>query len=197
MRSTLKPARSAAGILLLLAGSAVLPANAAGPALARAEGVGVLEVTFLYMPPTSIDPTYHTAMWLEDPGGRLVKTLYVSQELSSAEYKMGNVCPDWVKLAHWGKTPASEVDAVTAPTPNVGSEAKVFDLAALGVQPGVYHFKFQMHVSEDHNVLFRGTITVGGATASPELEVTHGPGKIVSTDQFVREVQVRYRAPQK
>jgi hypothetical protein len=162
-----------------------------------AGSAGLLEVTFLYMPPTTIDPTYHTAMWLEDLEGRLVKTLYVSQELSANEYKMGNVCPDWVKKSQWEKAVKSEVDAVTAPTPNVGSEAKVFDLGALGVRPGDYEFKFQMHVLEDHNVLFRAKVTVGGPNQTPALEMTQGPGKLMSTDQYIREVQVRYLAPSK
>ncbi len=183
----------------ILAGS-VLPLSGARVQAAQqpASGsAGTLEVTFLFMPPTTIDPTYHTAMWLEDRDGRLVKTLYVSQELSATEYKVGNVCPDWVKQAQWDKAARSEVDAVTAPTPNVGSEVKVFDLARLGVPPGEYQFKFQMHVLEDHNVLFRGMVRVGGPNQTPTLEMTQGPGKLVSTDQYVREVQVRYLAPAK
>jgi hypothetical protein len=176
--------------------SCALAAQGAPPAPAGA-AAGVLYVTFLYMPPTSIDPTYHTAMWLEDAAGKLVTTLYVSQELSATEYKMGNVCPDWVKQAHWDIAPKSEVDAVTAPTPNVGSEARAFDLANLKVPPGEYQFKFQMHVLEDHNVLFRGTVTVGGPDQTPVLEMTQGPGQLVSTDQYVREVQVRYVAAAK
>jgi len=171
--------------------------SASTPAAQAPTGAGQLEVTFLFMPPTSIDPTYHTAIWLEDAKGVLVKTLYVSQELSAAEYKMGNVCPDWVKKAHWDAAPKAEVDAVTAPTPNVGSEAKSFDLGALGVAPGVYQFRFQMHVGEDHNVLYRGTLTVGPDDSRPALEMTQGPGKLLSPDTYVKEVQVRYRAPAK
>lgn len=190
--------RLALGLAILAA--SVLPLNGATVQAAQqpAPGLaGMLEVSYLYMPPTTIDPTYHTAMWLEDGEGRLVKTLYVSQELSATEYKMGNVCPDWVKKSQWEKAAKSEVDAVTAPTPNVGSEAKVFDLAALGVPAGEYVFKFQMHVLEDHNVLFRAKVTVGGANQTPAIEITQGPGKLVSTDQYVREVQVRYLAPGK
>lgn len=175
--------------LLVLGCSARAQVTPAPPA---AETAGTIQVTFLFMPPTTIDPTYHTAMWLEDADGKLVKTLYVSQELSSVEYKMGNVCPDWVKLAKWDERPTAEIDAVTAPTPNVGSEARTFDLAEYGVPPGVYTFKFQMHVLEEHNVLFRGTVTVGGAEQTPTLEMTQGPGEIMSTDQYVREVQLRY-----
>jgi len=187
-RSAVLAAILAAGCLSAqTVGARQAPATPAGKA-------GMLYVSFLYMPPTSIDPTYHTAMWLEDADGKLVKTLYVSQELSAAEYKMGNVCPDWVKKAHWDTAPKSEVDAVTAPTPNVGSEAKAFDLAQLGVAPGVYQFMFQMHVLEDHNVLFRATVTVGGPDQTPEVEMTQGPGQLVSTDQYVREVRVRYVA---
>lgn len=178
--------------LMLAAAPDARAAQAAPPV--PAAPAGVLHVTFLYMPPTSIDPTYHTAIWLEDAGGRIVKTLYVSQELSSAEYKMGNACPDWVKKARWDAAPKSEVDAVTAPTPNVGSEAKAFDLGSLGVLPGVYQFMFQMHVGENHNVLFRGALTVGGPDQHPKLEMTQGPGTLVSTDQYVRDVQVRYIA---
>jgi len=167
------------------------------PAAQAPAGAGRLEVLFLFMPPTTIDPTYHTAMWLEDDKGVLLKTLYVSQELSANEYKMGNVCPDWVKKAQWDKTPKADVDAITAPTPNVGSEAKVFDLVEYGVAPGVYQFRFQMHVGEDHNVLYRGTVTVGPADETVKLEMTQGPGKLLSTDTYVKDVQVRYRAPAK
>lgn len=191
----------AIGFASLVLGACALEARGgqpAQPAAARApSGAGRLEVLFLFMPPTTIDPTYHTAMWLEDDTGVLLKTLYVSQELSANEYKMGNVCPDWVKKAQWDKTPKSDVDAVTAPTPNVGSESKVFDLAEYGISPGVYQFRFQMHVGEDHNVLYRGTVTVGPADEVITLEMTQGPGKLLSTDTYVKDVQVRYRAPAK
>lgn len=184
-------------------GAAVLGASIllGGDALSRPAqqpttgSVGILEVTFLYMPPTTVDPTYHTAMWLEDGNGRLVKTLYVSQELSATYYKVGSVCPDWARQARWDTAPKSEVDAVTAPTPNVGYEAKTFDLAGLGVPPGAYVFKFQVHILEDHNVLYRATVTVGGPSQTPTVQMTQGPGRLVSADQYVREVQVRYLAP--
>lgn len=193
MRARRRRSRLSIGVVVL-AGVLQLGAtcHAQTPPPAAGGSAGTIQVTFLFMPPTTIDPTYHTAMWLEDKDGKLVKTLYVSQELSSAEYKMGNVCPDWVKLAKWDTTAKSDVDAVTAPTPNVGSEAKTFDLTQYGVAPGEYQFKFQMHVLEQHNVLFRGTVQVGGPAQTPKLEMTQGPGELVSTDQYVREVQVRY-----
>lgn len=164
---------------------------------AQAPASGTLHVSFLFMPPTSVEPTYHTAMWLEDAQGTMVKTLYVSTELSNGEYKLGSMCPDWVKQAHWEKAPKSEVDAVTSPTPNVGSASLAFNLAELGVPPGSYQFKFQVHITEKANVLHSGKFTAGAANADVKLDVAVGPGKLTVTDQFVRDVEVRYVAPHK
>lgn len=155
---------------------------------------GVLDVRFFYEAPTTIDPTYHTAIWLEDDNGKIVKTLYVSQELSDKEYKMGNVCPDWVTQAKWEAAPKTEVAAVTAPTPTVGTGELTFDLAALGVAPGTYGFRFQMHVEEEYNVLYRGAVTVGGPASVVTLETVIGPGKPSTPDQFIKDVEVRYLA---
>lgn len=155
---------------------------------------GTLVVRFFYEAPRAVHPTYHTAIWLEDKAGRLVRTLYVSQELSDREYKLGTVCPDWVKRAKWDEAPAEEVAAVTAPTPVVGESELTFDLAKLGVAPGTYGFRFQMHVEEDFNVLYRGEVRVGGPSGDVALETVTGPGKPSTTDQFIRDVTVRYVA---
>lgn len=155
---------------------------------------GSLVVKFFYDTPTTVEPTYHTAMWLEDKTGKLVKTLFVSSELSSKEYKMGNACPDWVKQAQWEKAPKDEVAAVTAPTPMIGVGDMTFDLAKLKIAPGIYGFRFQVHVTEEYNLLYRGTITVGGPGTDVKLEIVRGPGKLDTTDQFVKDVEVRYVA---
>ena len=53
----------------------VLPLVSAVSASSSAWAAGTISVSFLYMPPSQIEPTYHTAIWLEDLNGRLVKTL--------------------------------------------------------------------------------------------------------------------------
>jgi hypothetical protein len=169
-------------------------AGARQPAASAPRGAGTLVVRFFYEAPRSVHPTYHTAIWLEDAAGKLVRTLYVSQELSDREYKLGTVCPDWVRQAKWEAAPADEVAAVTAPTPVLGESELTFDLAKLGVAPGTYGFRFQMHVEEDFNVLYRGEVRVGGPTGEIALETVTGPGKPSTTDQFVRDLTVRYIA---
>lgn len=167
--------------LLVAIGSLAPPAGA------------TLDVRFFYSPPGSVEPTYHTAIWLEDANGKIVKTLFVSQELSGTAYKDGTACPDWVKQAHWEAAPQGVVAAVTAPTPNVGTSELTYDLAKLDLPPGTYGFRFQVHISDAHNVLYRGTFTLGGPDADVKLETLVGPGKMVSAEQFVRDVEVRYR----
>lgn len=156
---------------------------------------GSLHVKFFYDAPSTVEPTYHTAIWIEDQGGKIVKTLYVSQELSDTAYKMGNACPDWVKVANWSAMPKADVAAVTAPTPSVGTGDMTFDLAKLGLAPGTYGFRFQVHISETYNILYRGQFTTSGPDAEVALETVYGPGKLETTDQFVRDVEVRYLAP--
>ncbi len=157
-----------------------------------AEKAGKLEVKFLYLPPGTQDPTYHTAIWLEDESGKLVKTLFVTNELSSTEHKLGTVCPDWVRQAGWSKAPKALVDAVTSPTPNVGSGALSFDLGELGVAPGTYRFRFQVHIIDQYNILFQGKLTVGTAGQDLKIETLYQPSKPDIGTDVVKEVEVHY-----
>ena len=157
-----------------------------------AAATGTVLVSFLYMPPSQIEPTYHTAIWLEDQNGALVKTLFVSHDLSSTEYKMGDACPDWVNQAHWEKAAPSLVDAVTGPTPNVGSGALAFDIAALNLAAGMYQFKLQVHISEKYNVLYTGKLSIGAAANDATLEILYSPSRPPGGTEFVRDVRARY-----
>jgi hypothetical protein len=179
---------------VLWCAAAVAVLSVVADAQAPKGAAGSLVVKFFYDTPTTVEPTYHTAIWIEDKAGKLVKTLFVSTELASKEFKMGNACPDWVKVAGWEKVPKAEVDAVTAPTPMIGGGEMTFDLAKLKIAPGTYGFRFQVHVTEDYNLLYRGQFTVGGPSGSLKIETLTGPGKLDTADQFVREVDVRYVA---
>ena len=148
-------------------------------------------LAFLYMPPSQVEPTYHTAIWLEDKDGKLLKTLFVSTELSVNEYKQGDACPDWIKQASWAKAEKSMVDAVTGPTPNVGGGTLSFDLAQLGIAPGSYRFCFQVHIAEKHNVLYRGMVDAGTKAQDVNIEILHA-GKPAGAEELVKDVIVQY-----
>ena len=174
-------------LLLLLPLTIITPSPSA---------VGVIDVSFVYMPPTSIEPSYHTAIWLEDEAGTLVRTLYVSNDLSKTEYQIGQACPDWAKQAHWESAKKTDIDAVTGPTPNVGTGRRTFDLQTLGLAPGRYRFKLQVHIVDAYNILYSGLLVVSdgasGAASEIALETFYSPSKPPGGTDFVRDVRARY-----
>lgn len=167
--------------------TSLIPGNAA-PAVKA----GKLEVRFEYLSPGTEDPTYHTAIWLEDEAGKLIQTLYVSNELSATVHKLGTVCPDWVKQAGWTKASKSLIDAVTGPTPNVGSGSMTFDLGELGIAPGNYRFRMQVHIIEQYNILFQGMLTVGNSGQDVKIESLYQPKKPDIGTDVVKDVVVHY-----
>jgi len=175
-------------VILLVSSLACAGTHVAVSAPAAA---GQIVVSFLYMPPSQIEPTYHTAMWLEDKDGKMLKTLFVSTELSVNEYKQGDACPDWLKQASWAKAEKSLVDAVTGPTPNVGGGTLAFDLAQLGIAPGSYRFCFQVHIVEKYNVLYRGMVDAGTKAQDVKIEILHA-GKPAGAEELVKDVIVQY-----
>lgn len=168
----------------------LIPSGVAAETPSAADS-GTLEVKFIYLPPGEIHPSYHTAIWLESEDGKFVKTLFVSQELSATEFKLGNACPDWVKQANWTETDQTVIDAVTGPTPLLGGETLTLDLAERGVVPGTYRFRFEVHFADDYNTSFTGALTVGGDYAQLSLEKQYLPTQ-PDADEVVRDLRVYY-----
>lgn len=166
----------------------LMPANSAF----AQQKAGTLEVKFQYLFGGSEDPSYHTAMWLEPEGNKPILTLYVSNELSTTQYKSGTICPDWVKLAGWSKAPKSLVDAVTGPTPDVGEGARTFDLGALKIPAGTYRFRMQVHIIEKYNILFQGKLVVGNSGQDVTIETLYLPSKPDIGTDVVKDVVVHY-----
>jgi hypothetical protein len=154
---------------------------------------GKILVSYLYMAPSGeVEPSYHTVVWLADLKGKLLHTLYVSQELSTTEYKLDEACKTWVEQANWDKAEKSLVDAVTGPTPNVGEEAREFPLEGLGLTPGVYQFRFEVNVADGYDLTFLAKINLGGAADEPKTEMLYYPSKPSIDIDFVRDVKVQY-----
>jgi hypothetical protein len=154
---------------------------------------GRLLVSFLYLPPTGeIEPTYHTVIWLADQSGKLLRTLYVSQDLSDTEYKLEAACKEWVKQADWAKADKALVDAVTGPTPNVGSGALEFLVQDMGIAPGVYQLRFEVNVAEGYDILFLAKLNLGGAANVGKTEVFYNPEKAPGDVDYVRDVEAQY-----
>jgi hypothetical protein len=178
--------------LLIYTLAAVLLACFA-PLWASAAPAGRIEVSFLYLEPGgSVDPTYHTAMWIEDAKGKMVQTLFVSNELSTTYYETGKACPDWVKQAGWAKAPRSLINAVTGPTPNVSEGTMSFDLGKPGIEPGKYKFRLEVNIDEKYNVLFQGDFEIGNSEQELKMETLYLPSKPETGTDVVKNVKAHY-----
>ena len=152
---------------------------------------GKLQISYLIS--SSVDGSRFTAVWLENEGGELVKTLFVSNELAQGAFTVeGDICPDWIRKAHWEKTSQAEVDAVSGPTPSVGSGSFSFDLKKLGILPGVYFFCMQVHIHDNYNILYNGKIRVDQEPAEAQAEVFYSPTKYAGAEDLVRDVRARF-----
>lgn len=179
-------------VSLACAGPSVVLDPAAPPATPE-NAKGRLLVTFLYLPPSGeVEPTYHTVIWLADQNGKLLRTFYISQELSETEYKLEEACKEWVKQANWASADKSLVDAVTSPTPNVGSGALEFYLDDLKIAPGDYQLRFEVNVAHGYDITFLAKVNVGGAANQAKVEVFYHPEKPSIDIDFVRDIEVQY-----
>ena len=175
-----------------LSGLLILIAEMIGFSFVPATPVaGNLEISYLVS--SSVDGSRYTAVWLENEGGELVKTLFVSTELAQGAFTVeGDICPDWIKKSHWEKATQAEVDAVSGPTPTAGSGTLSFDLNKLGISPGVYVLLMQVHIHDNYNIRYKGTIRVGQEPAEAQVEVFYSPTKYAAAEDLVRDVSMRF-----
>ena len=116
------------------------------------------------------------AVWIEDMGGNLVKTLYVTQWTATGGYVTR---PDsvalWVSKSGLEEMQKSDVDAVSGATPRAGAQSYTWDLTDLDdekVPPGEYVFVVEGTLRWKNYVVFSGVIDVGGATSTVQANAT-------------------------
>jgi hypothetical protein len=153
---------------------------------------GTLEVTFAFNKAEGVVPSYQIAVWLETADGKLVKTLYVSEYLSGGGFNLEDVCPAWVKLADWDKAEESEFDAVTRPTPPVGTNTLKFDCKERKISAGDYRLCVQAHIVENYNILYKTAITVGRGPAEAAGEAFYSPRKHPAASEVLSGVRIRF-----
>jgi hypothetical protein len=172
-------------------GLLILAGNLTGFSFVPAAPVaGKLQISYLV---TSDDASRFTAVWLENEGGELARTLFVSTELAQGAFTVdGDICPDWIKKSHWEKASQAEVDAVSGPTPSVGSGSLSFDLTKLGISAGVYFFCMQIHIHDNYNILYKGEIRLGEKPAEVQAEVFYSPTRFASAEDLLRDVRARF-----
>jgi hypothetical protein len=105
------------------------------------------------------------AVWIEDMGGKLLKTLYATQWTANGGYKTR---PDsialWVEKSNLAAMTESEVDAIGGATPRTGTQTYTWDLTDAdggAVSPGEYRFVVEGTLRWKNSVVYSGVIAIG------------------------------------
>jgi len=154
---------------------------------------GFLEISLTLNQVKEIQPSYQTAIWLEKEDGRYVTSLYVSEYLSYGGYHDSTICTSWSKKSHWSAMPQSVFDQVTGATPELENRVFRFSCQAYAIPAGLYHFKVQTHLVEKYNVLYEGTIKIGGKQLEKIGRVSYIPSRHPQAGvDALSEVKARY-----
>jgi hypothetical protein len=153
---------------------------------------GEVEISFVFGAAEGVAPSFQTAVWLEDEQGKYVKSLFVSEYLAYGGFNDPTICPAWTKVANWAQASEADYDAVSRPTPPIGSHTLRVSCREKGVPAGAYQYCIQVHIIEGYNILYRGKIQIGGSDVEDVPTPSYVPDKHPSADSVVSSVKVRY-----
>lgn len=153
---------------------------------------GYIKLGYDFNAPKKMEPSFQTAVWLENNTGHYIKSLMVTEYLSMGGYHSGLICPDWIKVVQWDSVSDEECDAVTTATPPAGSHYMVFDCVKEKLIPGKYKLCMQTHIEGKYNILFCGLIEIGKDTTKAVLQKTYFPAPLAGAENILDNVIVTY-----
>ncbi|MCD7970841.1 MAG: DUF2271 domain-containing protein [Alistipes sp.] len=108
------------------------------------------------------------AVYIEDPAGEIVRTLYVTKFTADGGYVRRPACtPVWVEKSNVAGMDQGEIDALTGATPQSGQLVYAWDLKddkGRAVEAGTYYFVVEGTYWGDNQVMFREAIPIGDGT---------------------------------
>lgn len=141
-------------------------------------------------------PSNQMAIWIQKPGGEMVRTLFVCEYLSYGGFAIPDICPEWVSKSNWKAQGREHVDAVSQATPDAGMVNLVFDFQTDELKPGAYEYCVEIHVAEKYNELYRGKLEIDEVTREISIgdpEVTYMPDKYPKGSGMLSELKVEYK----
>ncbi|NOY37315.1 MAG: DUF2271 domain-containing protein [Chlorobi bacterium] len=140
---------------------------------------------------TEIHPSCQIAIWLENPDGKYVKTLFVSEYLSYGGFSKSEICPDWSGKANWNHTSRENIDAATGATPSTGDIHFKFHCSEETIPQGVYIYMIEVHLIENYNELYKGKIEIGKKKNESPASVIYLPEKFLKEGNILSQIKVK------
>ncbi len=160
--------------------------------LAAEPADGTLQISYAFSTAQGLEPSYQIAIWLEKEDGQFVRSLFISEYLAYGGFNDPTICPEWTKIAGWDKATEAEYDAVSKPTPPIGSHTLKIDCKARGIVPGTYVYCVEVHIVENFNILYKGKIAIGGTAAEDTAVASYIPRKHESAGDVISGVSAKY-----
>jgi len=157
---------------------------------------GYIELTYDFNSAEKIEPSFQTAIWMENSKGEYVKSLLVTEYLSMGGYNDTLICPNWIEAVDWETVPDEEFDAVTTPTPPVGSNRIKIDVSKEKLASGKYRICIQTHIEDDYNILYCGEIEIEGKATSSTVFKSYLPEPYPGVENALNNVSIKYNPKQ-
>lgn len=137
------------------------------------------------------------AVWIEDEGGRHVRTLYVTDFTARKRgfQRRAQSIPEWVKTSGIAGWTQAQIDAVSAATQKPGQIALAWDCTdAQGrrVPNGVYVYRIEGNLCWENTVLWTGRITVGTRADSSRALARYQPAGAEGECTLVTDVRATF-----
>ena len=137
-----------------------------------APGAGKVEVSFVYATQRG-SASNQFAVWVEDPQGRYVKTLYATKFTASGGWeKRPASLFQWVKQSGLASMTQAQADAFSGATPKAGTLRYVWDgtdHAGRAVPAGEYKMLVEATLRGDNRVVYAADVRLGETgTVSPQ-----------------------------
>ena len=149
--------------------------KSAAVAVQPVEGA-VAELSFSFTRQSGFS-TNQFAVWIEDPQGRYIKTLYATNFTASGGWKKRKTSiPMWVKRSGVADMPKTEIDGLTGATPKTGSLTYGWDgkdSQNTALPPGDYVIYLEGTLRGENQVIYRSAVRIGQGPSSPEVTVEY------------------------
>ena len=175
--------------LLVTLGIVLLTGTAVGEGTKNhAVSPGEVQINFKFTR-QSVMASNQFAVWIEDLGGKVVKTVFVTRFTGAGGFAIReNSLPVWVKKAKPDAIDEEEIDSVTGATPKSDMLTYIWDCTDRFGNPvpaGEYQFFVEGTLHWEDDVLFSGTIPVGGENVTVQATARY------STDEPTYRNMVR------
>lgn len=136
------------------------------------------------------------AVWIEDPQGKYVRSLYASKFTADGGYKQrSESLTEWVKKSGWKNATKNEIDTVSGATQGPGNINLTWDCKdekGAAVKPGKYVYIVEGNIYWENRVLYKGEIDIGNSQNKSTAKVSYVNKDSKNNDTLIKNVSAEF-----